>query len=437
MLDAVSLIERKRDGNALTADEIGQLVSAYTRGDLPDYQMSALLMAATIRGLDFTETVALTDAMLHSGRLVEVQSMRPLVDKHSTGGVGDKTSLVAAPLLVALGFSVPKLSGRGLGHTGGTLDKLESIPGLRTSLSPQEFAATVGRIGLAIAAQSDEIVPADRKLYALRDVTGTVPSLPLIAASIMSKKLAVSSRLVVLDVKVGDGAFFADLGQAEAFASLAIAIGEAFGRSTHAVLTTMDAPLGRAVGNALEVAEAIGCLRGEGPKDLEDVAVALAAQALHAVRGTEFSAAEASAREALFGGAPFEHFRRWVAAQGGDLRCVDDPTRLPRAGQRRDIPAPTTGFVSGIAARAVGEAARLLGAGRLRKEDAIDLGAGIEILRGVGEEVREGEPVLRLLSATEEQLDLAEQRLAGSIAVSNKRPAATSRILKRMEGQKS
>ena len=430
----VALIERKRDGGTLTREELASLVQGYVAGSVPDYQMSAFLMAAVLRGLDFAETEALTAAMLHSGTMLDVQSMRPLVDKHSTGGVGDKTSLVAAPLLVALGFSVPKLSGRGLGHTGGTLDKLESIPGLRTNLSPQEFKSIVGRYGMAIAAQSAEIVPADQKLYALRDVTGTVQSLPLIASSIMSKKLAVSSRLVVLDVKVGDGAFFQDLAQAEEFAALAIALGTSFGRATRAVLTAMDAPLGRAVGNAIEVAEAIRCLRGEGPEDLSQVAVALAAEALCAVRGMRYQEAEERAREVLRSGEAYERLRRWVTTQGGDPAYVDDPSRLPLAARTRDVAAPAGGYVTGIAARAVGDAARLLGAGRLRKEDAIDHGAGVEILRGVGERVQGGDAVLRLYGATQEQLDAAQERLDGAVTVGATPPAAASRILRRMGG---
>ncbi len=432
MLNAVALIERKRDGGALLREEITALIRAYVAGEAPDYQMSAWLMAATIRGLDFAETAALTDAMLRSGRMVEVQSMRPLVDKHSTGGVGDKTSLVAVPLLVSLGFSVPKLSGRGLGHTGGTLDKLESIPGLRTALSPHEFASIVGRYGMAIAAQSEEIVPADRMLYALRDVTGTVQSLPLIASSIMSKKLAVSSRLIVLDVKVGDGAFFRDLAQAEEFAALAIDIGKAFGRSTRAVLTKMDAPLGRAVGNALEVREAIACLRGEGPADLEEVAVALAAEALCAVRGDRWEEARGKAQEALRSGDALGRLRRWVTTQGGDPRFVDDPTLLPQAARQRDLAAPRGGYVARLSARALGDAARLLGAGRLRKEDAIDLGAGIEILRGVGERVREGEAVLRLFAGSDAQLDAAQALLEGAMDVSDMAAGAGSHIVRRM-----
>ncbi len=434
MQGALQLIERKRDGGALTSEEIAALVAGYVAGDVPDYQMSAFLMAATIRGLDFAETVALTDAMLHSGRRLDLQSMRPLVDKHSTGGVGDKASLVAAPLLVTLGFSVPKLSGRGLGHTGGTLDKLESIPGLRTDLSRQEFAAIVGRYGLAIAAQSDEIVPADRLLYALRDVTGTVESLPLIASSIMSKKLAVPSRLIVLDVKVGDGAFFGTQQQAEEFAAMAIALGKAFGRATCAVLTRMDAPLGRTVGNALEVEEAIRCLRGEGPEDLAEVAAALSAQALCAVHGATWEEAVAAAQTALASGEPLERFRFWIKTQGGDARCVDDPALLVRAARSRELPAPRGGYLSRIAARAVGDAARLTGAGRLRKGDAIDHGAGVELLRGVGDEVAQGEPVLRLWAASAERLQAAQERLEGAIAVEELPPSRQSRVVRRMGG---
>ncbi len=426
---ALPLVERKRDGGRLEAAEIRDLVAAYVGGDVPDYQMAALLMAVTIRGMDFDETAALTEAMAHSGRTVEISARRPLVDKHSTGGVGDKTSLVAVPLLAALGFCVPKLSGRGLGHTGGTLDKLESIPGLRTSLDPAEFATLVSRYGLAIAAQSEDIVPADRLLYALRDATGTVPSLPLIAASIMSKKLAVSSRLVLLDVKVGEGAFFADERSAAAFAKLAIRLGETFGRDTRALLTRMDAPLGRAVGNALEVREAIACLRGEGPADLREVAVALAAEALHAVHGMPRPEALDRAAAALDQGAAFEVFRRWIPSQGGDVTCLDQHGRWPEAAAKGAFSATREGFVGTIHARAVGEAARLAGAGRLRKEDGVDPAAGVEILVAPGGRLRPGDEIMRVHASGPEQLAAALGRLDGAVEIAEEPPQVAPTVL--------
>jgi len=426
---ALPLVERKRDGGRLEAAEIGDLVAAYVGGDVPDYQMAAFLMAVTIRGMDFDETAALTGAMLRSGRTVDISARRPLVDKHSTGGVGDKTSLVAVPLLAALGFCVPKLSGRGLGHTGGTLDKLESIPGLRTSLDPAEFATLVSRYGLAIAAQSEDIVPADRLLYALRDATGTVPSLPLIAASIMSKKLAVSSRLVLLDVKVGEGAFFPDESSAAAFAQLAIRLGETFGRDTRAILTHMDAPLGQAVGNALEVREAVACLRGEGPADLREVAVALAGEALHAVHGVARAHALSRAAEALDGGAALEVFRRWIPSQGGDVTYLDQPDRWPEAAARGALAAREDGFVGAIHARAVGEAARLAGAGRLRKEDDVDPAAGVEIAVAPGGRVRPGDEIMRVHASSLEQLAAALARLDGAVEIAAEPPRAAETVL--------
>ncbi len=426
---SLPLVERKRDGEALAAQEIDDLVAAYVAGDVPDYQMAAFLMAVTIRGMSFDETAALTGAMLHSGRTVEISARRPLVDKHSTGGVGDKTSLVAVPLLAALGFCVPKLSGRGLGHTGGTLDKLESIPGLRTSLDAAEFATLVSRYGLAIAAQSEDIVPADRLLYALRDATGTVASLPLIASSIMSKKLAVSSRLILLDVKVGSGAFFPDEASAAEFARLAIRIGETFGRDTRALLTRMDAPLGQAVGNALEVREAVACLRGKGPQDLREVAVALAVEALHAVYGLARDEAGRRAAEALESGGAYEIFRRWIPSQGGDITYLEQPDRWPEAAAVGTFTAGTDGYVSRIGARAVGEAARLAGAGRLRKEDSVDAAAGVEILAPLGTPVRSGQDLLRVHAASPEQLAAALRRLDASVEISDEPPRAKDAVI--------
>ncbi len=426
---ALPLIERKRDGGSLDAMEIQGLISAYVAGDVPDYQMAAFLMAVTIRGMDFDETRALTEAMLRSGHSVDISARRPLVDKHSTGGVGDKTSLAAVPLLATLGFAVPKLSGRGLGHTGGTLDKLESIPGLRTSLDKSEFATLVSRYGLAVAAQSDDIVPADRLLYALRDVTGTVQSLPLIASSIMSKKLAVSSRLVLLDVKVGDGAFFPDEASAEAFAALAVRLGAAFGRDTRALLTRMDAPLGLAVGNALEVREAVDCLKGGGPEDLREVVTALAAEALHAVVGEDRRAARARAAAVLGSGEAYDVFRRWIASQGGDLAFLDDPGRWPRPACTGSLTAWRGGTVSAIKARGVGEAARLAGAGRLRKGESVDAASGVEIVAPLAAPVQQGDELCRVHAASGQQLEAALERLASVWEIGDEAPRRMPAVL--------
>lgn len=432
-MNAVRLIERKRDGQAHSPEEIAALVSAFVQGEMPDYQMAAWLMAATIRGLDFTETVGLTDAMVRSGAKVEISSDRPIVDKHSTGGVGDKVTLVAGPLLASLGLAVPKLSGRGLGHTGGTLDKLESIPGLRTALSLDEFRDCVLRTGIAVAAQSAEIVPADQKMYALRDVTGTVPSIPLIAASIMSKKLAVSSELVVLDVKVGDGAFFPDLSGAKAFAALAIRIGAAFGRRVTAVLSSMDTPLGRAVGNAIEVREAITCLRGEGPEDLREVTLAVCGAALSGALGLAAEEARARASAALEGGQGLAAFAAWITAQGGDGRITSHPELLPLAGEVEVVRAERSGFLGPLAARAVGDAARSAGAGRLVKTDAVDPGAGIEILRTTGDAVRAGDEILRIHAREGARLSAAAECLRGAFEVVSLPPERGPRVFGQME----
>lgn len=428
-MNAVRLIEEKRDGKAHLPADIAELVDGFVRAEVPDYQMAAWLMAATIRGLDFAETVALTEAMVHSGETLRIQSDRPIVDKHSTGGVGDKVTLVAAPILAALGCAVPKLSGRGLGHTGGTLDKLESIPGFRTQLSPEEFARVVRETGLAIAAQSAAIVPADQKMYALRDVTGTVESLPLIAASIMSKKLAVSSERVVLDVKVGSGAFFSRRETAQAFAELAIAVGAAFGRPVSAVLSAMDAPLGRAIGNAVEVREAIRCLKGDGPEDLREVACAVAGAALSGSFGLTAHDARSRTEAALRDGTALEAFSRWVAAQGGDDGVVRYPERLQLSPDREEIRADRSGYLTALPARAVGDAARLAGAGRLLKTDSVDPGAGIEVLVGPGQAVRVGDAVLRIHGRDPARVSAAAAALAQKIRIADDPVPASSRIL--------
>jgi pyrimidine-nucleoside phosphorylase len=393
---AVDVIRHKRDGGTLDRTQIDFFVDGVTRGTLPDYQASALLMAILIRGMSAQETAALTDAMVRSGVRVDYPGLAGIpVDKHSTGGVGDKTSLILAPLAAACGAYVPMMSGRGLGHTGGTLDKLESIPGFRTALSLVELREALTSVGCAMIGQTAEIAPADRKLYALRDVTGTVESIPLICASIMSKKIAEGIGGLVLDVKTGAGAFMKTPEASRQLAESLVAIGLASGVRTEALITAMDAPLGRMVGNSLEVIESLETLKGRGPADLEGLSVTLAARML-ITAGIERdeAVAEAGIREALGSGVALETFRRIIVQQGGDPAVVDDYGRLPSAPDRHAIPAPRTGYVTALQAEQIGRAAVALGAGRATLDDVVDPGVGIEVLCPPGTQAREGEAVL-------------------------------------------
>jgi pyrimidine-nucleoside phosphorylase len=393
MIRPAELIVRKRDGGELRAEEIDALIAGYLADGVPDYQMAAFLMAVYFRGLSADELAALTDAMVRSGETIDLGPLAArAVDKHSSGGVGDKTSLVLVPLVASAGVPVPKLSGRGLGHTGGTLDKLEAIPGLRTALGREAFVAQVERVGCAIAAQTARLVPADARLYALRDVTGTVESIPLIAASIMAKKLAGGARGILLDVKCGRGAFMKTEAAARALAAEMLTIGRRAGRRTTAVITAMDAPLGRAVGNALEVAEAVSTLRGAGPPDLTELCLTLGGVmlALGGVAPTP-EAGEAELRRRLARGDALERFQAMVAAQGGDPAVTERPERLPRAPVQAVVPAPRAGVVAAIDAAAVGLAAMRLGAGRAAKDDTIDPAVGVVVERPVGAEVGRGE----------------------------------------------
>jgi pyrimidine-nucleoside phosphorylase len=395
---AVDLIRQKRDGGMLDRAAIDFFVSGVTDGSLPDYQTSALLMAIVLRGMTAEETAALTDAMVRSGVRVHYPDIDGTpVDKHSTGGVGDKTSLILAPLAAACGAYVPMMSGRGLGHTGGTLDKLEAIPGFRTGLSLDELRKGLAVVGCAMIGQTEEIAPADKKLYALRDVTATVESIPLICASIMSKKIAEGIGGLVLDVKTGAGAFMKSPAESRRLAESLVAIGVASGLRTEALITTMDAPLGRMVGNSLEVIESIETLKGNGPEDLERLSVVLAARMLIAA-GLERDDARAEARvqDALASGAGVEKLRAIIEFQGGNPRVVDDYGWLPAAPDRHDVTAPRSGYVSALHAGLIGRAAVALGAGRARMDDLIDPGVGIEVTARVGAPVREGERVLRV-----------------------------------------
>jgi pyrimidine-nucleoside phosphorylase len=393
---AVDVIRHKRDGGTLDREEIDFFVQGVTAGSFPDYQASALLMAILLRGMSAPETAALTDAMVRSGIRVDYPGLDGMpVDKHSTGGVGDKTSLILAPLAAACGAYVPMMSGRGLGHTGGTLDKLESIPGFRTALSLAELRAALADVGCALIGQTSEIAPADRILYALRDVTGTVESIPLICASIMSKKIAEGIGGLVLDVKTGVGAFMKTPEASRQLAESLVAIGLASGVRTEALITSMDAPLGRMVGNSLEVIESIETLKGRGPADLESLSVTLAARMIMAA-GVERDehAAEARIRTALTSGAALETFRRIIERQGGNPGVVDDYALLPAAPDRHPVRALRSGYVAALHAEMVGRAAVALGAGRATLDDLIDPGVGIEVRCPPGTRVDEGDAVL-------------------------------------------
>jgi pyrimidine-nucleoside phosphorylase len=395
-LRAVDVIEAKRDGRELSREEIAFFVEGYARGEIPDYQAAALAMAILLRGMAAAETLALTRAMTDSGEVLDLSDLPgPKVDKHSTGGVGDKTSLVLAPLAAACGVVVPMISGRGLGHTGGTLDKLESIPGFRVGLTLTELRSVLRRCGLGFIGQTPEIAPADRRLYALRDVTATVESLPLIAASIMSKKMAEGISALVLDVKTGGGAFLPGLEQARGLARAMIDIGRGMGCGVTALITDMSQPLGRNLGNALEVAESLEVLRGNGPPDTEALSVELAAWMVY-LGGIEGSltAALSRVRRALQDGDGLERFRRVVELQGGDPGICDDAARLPGSRERIDLRAERGGFVAGVACRAVGRAIMLLGAGRETLDSAVDPAVGVVLHRKVGEPVERGEPLL-------------------------------------------
>ena len=419
---AVDLIRAKRDGAELTGDEIRWLIGAYLSGEVADEQMSALLMAVYFRGLDDGELRSWTSAMVDSGERLDLSSLtRPTVDKHSTGGVGDKVSLILAPLVAACGAAVPQLSGRGLGHTGGTLDKLESIPGWRATLPPAEMLAILRDVGCVICAAGPGLTPADRHLYALRDVTGTVESIPLIASSIMSKKIAEGTGALVLDVKVGDGAFMRDLADARLLAQTMVTLGEEEGVRTSALLTRMDTPLGRAVGNAIEVEEAVATLAGQGPPDLVEVVLALAREMLALVGVAADPAA------VLADGRALARYRDMIAAQGGD---PDAP--LPVAPHVRVVAAPATGFLVRLDARAVGEASWRLGAGRARKEHPVSPSAGVLCLARQGDWVQEEQPLLELRTEEDARFDAALAALGNAIEIGQQGPEEIATVIDRV-----
>ena len=406
---AVDIIRAKRDGEPLSREAIDAFVAGVTDGSWPDYQASALLMAVVLRGMSAEETAWLTDAMVRSGTRVDLSSIPGIkVGKHSTGGVGDKVSIVLAPLAAACGVVVPKMSGRGLGHTGGTLDKLEAIPGFRISLSLDEFKSALKEVGCCLISQTKDIAPADKKLYALRDVTATIESIPLISASVMSKKLAEGSDAVVLDVKCGSGAFMKTLDDALVLARSLVSIGTANGVRTEAFITAMDAPLGRAVGNALEIQECIDALRGKGPSDLETIIVTLASRmVVIAGRARDSRESEARVREALASGAALQKFAAVVARQDGDARVVADPSLLPTAAHARPVPAASDGYLAALDAELIGRSSMLLGAGRDRVDATIDPAAGILLDCKPGDRLTAGQSVLTLYYNDARRLDEA------------------------------
>ncbi|MFO0960721.1 MAG: thymidine phosphorylase [Isosphaeraceae bacterium] len=433
---AVDLIRKKRDGHPLEPGEIARLVGGIASGEVADYQWSALLMAILWRGMDVRETAALTDAMMRSGTVVDL-SMIPgrKVDKHSTGGVGDKTSLILAPIAAACGVAVPMVSGRGLGHTGGTLDKLESIPGFRVDLDLSGYRDVLRRCGLVLIGQTAEIAPADKRLYALRDATATVESIPLISSSIMSKKLSEGIDGLVLDVKTGDGAFMQKLEDSQRLAQAMVAIGRDLGKEIVALITRMDQPLGMAVGNAVEVVESIQCLRGEGPDDLMDLSIELAAEmVLMAGLSPSIVEARERCRRSIQDGSALERFRRVVEAQGGDPRTIDDPELLPQANQRVDVVAVRSGFVTRLKARPIGHATMLLGAGRARIDSTTDPAVGAWLHKKQGDAVQSGEPLATLLVNDEARLDEVIGLISGAYVIGDGPIEAPDLIIERIQG---
>ncbi|MGP0579385.1 pyrimidine-nucleoside phosphorylase [Paenibacillus peoriae] len=407
----VDLIEKKRDGKELSTEEINFIIQGYTQGEIPDYQVSALAMSIFFKDMTERERADLTMAMVHSGDTIDLSAIEGVkVDKHSTGGVGDTTTLVLAPLVAALDIPVAKMSGRGLGHTGGTIDKLEAIAGFHVEISKDEFVDLVNRSKIAVIGQSGNLTPADKKLYALRDVTATVNSIPLIASSIMSKKIAAGSDAIVLDVKTGAGAFMKTVDDAKALAHAMVSIGNNVGRKTMAVISDMSQPLGVAIGNSLEVKEAIDTLRGEGPKDLEELCMTLGSQMVFlAGKAESLENAEEKLKEVIRNGKALEKFKEFIANQGGDASVVDHPERLPQAQYLIEVPAKQDGVVAEIVADEIGTAAMLLGAGRATKESEIDLAVGLMLNKKVGDAVQKGDSLVTIHANREDVAQVLEK----------------------------
>ena len=429
-MNMYELIVKKKRGGELAKGEIDWMIREYTDGRIPDYQMSAMMMAVCFVGMSAEETKDLTLAMAHSGDMLDLSAIRGIkVDKHSTGGVGDKTTLVLAPLVASLGVPVAKMSGRGLGHTGGTIDKLESFTGFHTDLTPAQFTRNVNPIHIAVAGQTANLAPADKKLYALRDVTGTVDQMSLIASSIMSKKLASGADGIVLDVKTGDGAFMKSLDDARALAEEMVSIGKLAGKDVSAVISDMDQPLGSAVGNALEVKEAIRTLKGQGPEDLEQLVLVLGSiMTVKAGRAENTEEAERLLRESLESGRAFEVFKAFIRAQGGDPEEAEHPELLPSAEYQEEVCAESDGFVSDIRTEEIGRICLLLGGGRETKESAIDLRVGLVLCKKKGDAVKKGDPLAVIHASDPEKLTEAKKRLLESYELTSQKPEAAPLI---------
>lgn len=416
----VDMISKKRDGHALSSEEIKFIIDGYTKGEIPDYQMSSLAMAIYFQDMTDEERAALTMAMVESGDQIDLSNIEGIkVDKHSTGGVGDTTTLVLAPLVAALGIPVAKMSGRGLGHTGGTIDKLESVEGFHVEISEDEFIQLVNEAKIAVIGQTGNLTPADKKIYALRDVTGTVNSIPLIASSIMSKKIAAGADAIVLDVKTGKGAFMQTVDDAEALAHAMVKIGNQVGRQTMAIISDMNQPLGRAIGNALELKEAIDTLKGEGPEDLTELVLTLGAQMVVLAQKAEtLEDARAQLQSVIDNGAAVEKFKTFLSNQGGDASVVNDPSKLPTSKYTFELPAKQSGVVSEMVANEIGIASMMLGAGRQTKEDDIDLAVGLVLHKKIGDKVSEGESLLTIYS-NQEDVVAVKQKLYENIIISD------------------
>lgn len=418
------IIAKKRDGGVLSDEEIQFFITGYVAGEIPDYQASALLMAIFLRGMTPHETAQLTMCMAHSGDMVDLSAIDGIkVDKHSTGGVGDKTTLIVAPIVASLGVKVAKMSGRGLGHTGGTIDKMESIPGLHTDLDRARFFEIVRRVGCCVVGQTGNLVPADKKLYALRDVTATVNCIPLIASSIMSKKIAAGSDCILLDVKTGSGAFMKTVEDSIKLAQAMVEIGEHVGRQTVALITDMDRPLGCNIGNALEIEEVCSTLHGEGPEDLTEVCLDLAANMLYLAGKGAPTACRALARGQIANGQGFAKFCEMAAAQGGDITVLKNPVLFPQAAAEYDVPAEHDGWITAMDTEKCGIASVELGAGREQKGDPIDYSAGIVLLKKTGDRVGRGEPIARFYAANKQKCVSAAQLFEGAVSIGQEAPA--------------
>lgn len=427
------LIEKKKQGISLTKEEISFMIEQYVKGEIPDYQMSAMLMAIYFKGMENEELTNLTLTMAHSGDVADLSPIEGIkVDKHSTGGVGDKTTLVIAPLVAACGAKVAKMSGRGLGHTGGTVDKLESIPGFRTDLPEDEFFKVVNKTGVSVIGQSGNMVPADKKLYALRDVTATIDSVPLISASIMSKKLAAGSDKILLDVTTGSGAFIKDFEQAIELAKTMVAIGEGAGKQTVALITNMDTPLGHNIGNIMEVKEVVELLNGEGPKDLKEVCLHLAANMLYLTGNGGIDECMKLAEETLSSGKALAKFKEMVTEQQGDVSYIEDTEKFKKADYFVDVVAPATGYITHMNTEQCGIASVVLGAGRETKESEIDFSAGIRVIKKTGDYVEVGEPIATLYSSSFDGFSQAAKILLGAYTIGKEKPEPEKLILARV-----